>query len=160
MDLSTDLPLQWSEDDDCAWAPFGETTDAVQVSPVPNCHGFYSVDISAPYVKDVATGKRLAEAVTQTVSDFFSPPEPDPEPDPWERHRQMERAVRVHVPVARQTHAFAMLAKESVFRAQDMLYDLPDGKLSRKLEKRLATIRAELEALEALDRVFQNGGGA
>lgn len=80
-----------------------------------------------------------------------------PEPDPWARHREVERAVRVHVPVPRQAHTFAMLAKKSVFRAQDMLHDVEDEKLARKMERRLAKVRTELEAL---DRDVRRAGGA
>ena len=81
----------------------------------------------------------------------------EPDPDPWTCQREMERAVRLYVAIPRQTHAFAMLAKESVFRAQDMLHDVPDEGLARRVEKRLAKIRAELEGL---DRDIRNAGGA
>lgn len=60
----------------------------------------------------------------------------------------MVTAVRSHVLPPDQCHAFAMLAKESVFRAKDMLYDVEDDALHDRMRKRLDAVRAELEALD------------
>lgn len=68
-------------------------------------------------------------------------------PSPYQVHADLVGAVRRHVPVPKQAHAFAMLAKESIFKAQDMLYDAPHH-LQTKLGKRLAKLRSDLEALD------------
>jgi hypothetical protein len=66
----------------------------------------------------------------------------------YDAHREMVRAVRIAVPVPHQAHRLALLAKETVFRAQDALHDVADPKVERKLRRRLAKIRSELEALD------------
>lgn len=56
-------------------------------------------------------------------------------------------------------HAVAMVAKECVFKAQDELHHVRDARLARKLERRLAKVRAELEALDRDIRNAHDLGG-
>lgn len=78
-------------------------------------------------------------------------------PQPHQLHHDLVQSVRVHVAPHAQTHRFSMLAKESIFKAQDMLYDVEDERLQKKLRRRLAKLRGDLEAF---DREYRKGGGA
>jgi len=49
-------------------------------------------------------------------------------------------------------HNIAMQAKELVFKAQDQVDAMPEGKLRDKLRKRLGRVRSELELLDNLVR--------
>lgn len=74
--------------------------------------------------------------------------------EPYILHQQMVDAVRrSSAPLEDQPHRLAMLAKESIFRAQDALRNLDDNAATRKLERQLAKVRT---ALEALDRDWRN----
>jgi hypothetical protein len=70
----------------------------------------------------------------------------------------MVRVVAQTVPVDQQVHAFAMLAKESIFKAQDALHEMDrDSKIARSMERRLGKIRSDLEALDREWRTRRGG---
>lgn len=78
LDLRSDLPLQWTDDDeeDSSYATFGEYVDSVRVDLLPDQPGKYSVDVDPPYVSDRETGKRLAEAIAEAICTFFDKEKP------------------------------------------------------------------------------------
>jgi len=82
--------------------------------------------------------------------------EPLGQPTPWDVHRSMETAVGNSVRLSRQSYTFAMLAKESIFRAQDRLRSVPEGPAHDELSLALADVR---ERLEALDRAWRKREG-
>lgn len=73
---------------------------------------------------------------------------------PSQVHARLQGAVRCHVPPEQQAHRWAMLAKESIFRAQDALWEVPEHMLD-EVEASLREIR---RALEAFDRQWRANG--
>lgn len=84
--------------------------------------------------------------------------EAPPVPNPWDLVAQVrDSSSAVHLPLGVRAHRLAMLAKELIFAAQDVVDDYtgpgPETATAAdrtRLRKRLAKVRAELEALDRL----------